>query len=518
MIKGHKNKNKNKSIIFMQLLLQTFVVFVIFVVFLFLAPSTQAQESKLGIGKAANIHRPKEMGAGTFIQWSGHYRVRGLYQENLFRGSSDDFDLYSHRLRLNGSFSPNDDTQAHFSANLYGVLGGNRRGDLGLDASLVDDSSDGHKLQLLKIYGEWDFWRGFFLRFGRQQLNWGNEAIISSNEDDDRPYSFDGLVLHYSDSVVHFQTGVFKLGDWSSRTSQNGANPNSNPNRDSNPNPNLNSDGNSNPNRDSNLNPDGNPDPSEDSYFVSIELKGFLNFLKEIQFLLYRTQADNFENTDLGINIQGGTFNRFGVALNGEGSRLYYTLDYINFSGDYSGGTAASGSMGHIKLGGIWGGGDSLRAYIVGHLDTGDDSSSTNTNEKFDPLYYNHHNYAGLMDLLAWGNLTYYGAGFEYRPDESQFYKLQWLTFQRTETGSGVSSINYLGFDQAFITEDINQNTNAVITKDLGFEVDFLYRKNYDSNAFLEFIVGVFVPGDYLESYGRAKEIYSARLTTGFSF
>ena len=106
----------------------------------------------------------------------------------------------------------------------------------------------------------------------------------------------------------------------------------------------------------------------------------------------------------------------------------------------------------------------------------------------------------------------------EYRPDEGQFYKLQWLTFQRTETGSGVSSINYLGFDQAFITKDINQNTNAVITKDLGFEVDFLYRKNYDSNAFLEFIVGVFVPGDYLESYGRAKEIYSARLTTGFSF
>ena len=448
---------------------------------LFAFPTYAQLDEGLGEAAAPNVYRPKEAVSGTYIQWSGHYRARGLFQENIFIGSSDYADLYSHRLRLNGSFSPNDDIQAHFSANLYGNLGGNRRGNLGLDQSLVNDSSSDHELQLLKAYGEWDFWRGFFLNFGRQQLDWVNEAMISPNEDDDRPYSFDGLVVHYSDSVVHFQAGVLRLGDWSS---QNG----------------------------------DNLDPSEDSYFASIELKGYFNLLKEAQLFFYRTQADSFENADLGLSLQGGSFNRFGVALNGESSSLYYTLDYINFTGTYSDGVAAAGNMGHLKLGGIWGSSNRLRTYVVFHTDTGDDSSTANDNESFDPLYYNHHQYAGLMDLLAWGNLTYYGVGFEFRPDDEQLFLLQFLTFQRTETGSGVSSIDYLGFDQAFITEDINQNTNGFSARDLGFELDFLYKREYSKTAYIELILGAFIPGEYFESYGREKDIYSARLTTGFSF
>ena len=464
--------NDHKSLKFMH--------FLFFIVVFPLSFSFAQEDGNLGEAFAPNVYKPKKMDSGTFIQWSGHYRVRGLFQDNIFIGSSDYTNLYSHRLRINGNFSPNDDIQAHFSANLYGHLGGNRGGNLGLDQALIYNSSEDHKLQLLKAYGERDFWKGFFLHFGRQQLKWVNETMFSPNEDDDRPYSFDGVMVHYSDSVIHFQVGALRLGDWSS---QNG----------------------------------DDLDPSEDSYFASIELKDFLSLLKQAQLFFYVTKADSFENTNLGINIQGGSFNRFGIALNGESSRLYYTLDYINFSGDFSNGIATSGHMGHLKLGGIWGNGN-LKTYLIGHMDTGDDTSTKSTNETFNPLYYNHHKYAGLMDLLAWGNLTYYGFGVDYKPDESQLFELQFLSFQRTENDSGVSSIDYLGFDQGFITQDINQNTNEVVARDLGFEVDFLYKKEYGSNTFIELIMGVFIPGDYFEAYDRNKNIYSVRLTTGFSF
>jgi len=471
---------KFKSLFFVQFTsLRLFLILTLFSTSNALAQAYNTSENS---AQFPNVYEKKELdGSGTFIQWDGHYRARGLVQDNFVNGNSDYVDEYSHRLRINGNFAPSDDLKAYFSANIHGQFGGSKNGNLGLDQSLVNSSSQDHELQLLTAYGEWDFWRGFYLNFGRQQLSWVNEAMFSTNEDDNRPYSFDGVVLNYTDSAVSFQLGALRLGDWASQTSSE-------------------------------------IDPSEDSYFVSVQLSGYLDLLKEAQLFFFRTQSDSYFDAPLGINILGGSFNRFGASINGENAFLFYTLDYINQSGDFNGGQASSANMGHLKLGGIWGSKDQLRTYFIGHIDTGDDASSTGTDEGYRPLYYNHHKYAGLMDLFSWGNLTYYGVGFEYKPDEAQTFLLQALSFQRSDKSTGVSSIDYLGFDQGFITQDINQNANGVDERDLGMEIDFLYRKNYGKNAYLEFIAGAFIPADYFNSYGRDKNIYSVRLTTGFNF
>lgn len=428
---------------------------------------------------AANVtSNLKKKANPSFVKWSGEYRLRGLHQENIFPGSSDYNDRYSHRLILSGRLSPNDDIQAYFSANLNGNLGGNKRGRLGL---VEEKLSDDQNIDLLTAYGDWDLWRGFYLRFGRQRLKWGNEALISPNNDDDQPYSFDGAVMHYDSESLHLQVGALRIEDWSS---ENGDRLN----------------------------------PNENSYFVSLELKGFLAILNSVQAFYYKVQKDNYNNPEVGLNIAGGSFNRFGVSLAGETKRFYHNLDYINLSGSYANGMGVSAWMGHGVLGTVLSQKNKLKLFFEGHFDTGDNASTTEVNEGYIPLYYNHHRYAGLMDLLAWGGLSYFSIGLEMNTSLKDKFKLQAISFKRSSQGSGPSSISFLGFNNQFINEAANANSNSVGSRDLGLEFDFVYLKNYDSGMYLEFILGAFVPDDYMKAYDQDKTVYSLRVSTGFEF
>jgi hypothetical protein len=441
---------------------------------------TTTQEEPM-IARAPAQETYEDLNDPSFIRWGGDYRLRGLAQTNIFNDSSEILDDFSHRLRLKGSFSPNDDIQAYFSANFYGQFGGSPRGLNGLEIETLDVNQSSHQLQLLNAYAEWDLWDGLFLYFGRQKMSWTNEALFSENLDDNRPYSFDGLVFYYSDSILNFRLGALRVGDWQRQN-------------------------------------DDELDPSEDTFFLSIEINGYLDLLENAQIFYLRTLKDSFENEALGLSFEGGSFNRLGISLNGESSRLFYTFDYINLSGDFNNSSSISANMGHLKLGVKWGKEKTLKTSFIAHIDSGDKDSTTEINETYKPLYYNHHKYSGLMDLLAWGNLTYYGLSLEYLPGQKQSLGLQFLSFARTSRDAGVSSIDYLGYDQNFITEDIMQNTSGVTDRGLGFEIDFVYKKEYNSNAFIEFIAGAFLPGSYFEGYGRLDSIYSARITTGFSF
>ncbi len=441
--------------------------------------SIAQEESTIARGLAQE--KDEDLKDPSFIRWSGDYRLRGLAQAKIFNNSSEILDDLSHRLKLKGSFSPNDDIQAYFSVNFYGQLGGSPRGLNGLEFETLDLNQSSHQLQLLNAYAEWDLWDGLFLYFGRQKMSWTNEALFSENLDDNRPYSFDGLVFYYSDSILNFKLGALRVGDWQRQN-------------------------------------DEELDPTEDTFFLSIELNGYLDLLENAQIFYLRTLRDSFEDADLGLSFEAGSFNRLGVSLNGETSNLFYTFDYINLSGDLNNGSSVSANMGHLKLGVKWGKEKNFKTSLIGHIDSGDKDSTTEISETYKPLYYNHHKYAGLMDLLAWGNLTYYGLALNYLPGQKQSLGLQFLSFARTTRDAGVSSIDYLGFDQNFITEEIMQNASGVTDKSLGFEIDLVYKKEYNSNAFIEFIAGAFLPGNYFEGYGRNKTIYSARITTGFSF
>ncbi len=417
------------------------------------------------------------------MNWGGEYRLRTLVVDNLDAQSSEKQDDYNHRLIIKGDMAPNDSVMVHFSLNANQSLGSqNKRGSLGLESTEEDSSND---FQILTAFGDWHLGSSFYLNFGRMDLNWGNEIVVSRNNDDQRPYSFDGLIFGYDSETFLFNAGALRVGDW-----------------------------------DRGLGPGTTIDPDESAYFVSLDFKSFGKTLKTAEFFLLRLQSSDFVDSQNGVSLEGSSLNRIGFSLGGENGRFSYQLDYVNLLGSYNGGQSAKAYMGHLNLGYEFGDKNPGKLYLIGHIDTGDDASTDEVDEGYRPLYYNHHRYAGLMDVLAWGNLTYYGFGFDYLYSGDTTFKVQALRFGLTDESTGPNSISYLGYggDSSFINQEVSENGNQESVSDLGTELDILVQKNFSSNAYIELILGAFITDDYFKAYGRKNPVYSLRLTTGFSF
>ncbi|MGH1469394.1 MAG: hypothetical protein ACRBBP_11065, partial [Bdellovibrionales bacterium] len=322
-------------------------------------------------------------------------------------------------------------------------------------------------------------------KLGRLDLNWGNEVAVSQNMDDQKPYSFDGAVFGYDAESFIFNAGALRVGDW-----------------------------------DRGLGPASTIDPDESAYFVTLDFKSFGKVLETAEFFLLRLQSADFIDTANSINIEGYSLNRLGFSFAGSKGRFFYQADYVNLLGSYNAGESAKAWMGHFNLGVNFGEQNPGSVYFVGHYDTGDDAGSAETDEGYRPVYYNHHKYAGLMDLLAWGNLTYYGLGLTFVRKGNTELKAQALRFTLTDNSTGPNSISYLGYgdSSSFISEDVSKNSNGELSSDLGTELDLALKRNFLSGAYLELILGVFIPDEYFEAYGRNEKVYSFRLSTGFSF
>ena len=416
----------------------------------------------------------------TRIEWSGDYRLRGQYLESASTDSSDPQDFYNHRMIVSGKMVPNDSIQAHLSLNINQNLGSEDRFGF---AGLRDTDPDDEDVQILRAYGDWAFGSAFSLKFGRLDLNWANEAVISRNNDDQRPFFFDGVVFGYDALSFSINVGALKVSDWLA----------------------VNTDA-------------GDADPDESSYFVSIDFKPISRLIEKSQIFFLRFQSDNFSSP--AVNIEGSSLNRLGFSSSGSSGVISYDLDYVSLLGSFNGGQSANAWMGNLKLGLNFGDKTPQQFFLKAHFDSGDDQATTDKNESYRPLYYNHHRYAGLLDVLAWGNLNYLGAGFSMIRKERSEFLFQALWFKLSDTSQGPNSISYLGFgdDTDFISQAVSENTNNIADTDLGFEFDFLFKRTFSSKAYVEFIAGVFVPGKYFEAYGRDKEILSFRLTTGFEF
>ncbi len=418
----------------------------------------------------------------TRIKWGGDYRFRSYVSENLTFKNSEKEDFYNHRFILKGEMAPNDSIETYFSINMNQVVGGEgKRGFSGLEG-FNDNLKD---VQILTAYADWHLGSSFFLKLGRTNLNWGNEVVVSSNLDDQRPYTFDGLFFGYDSESFMLNAGVLKIGDWS---------------RDK-----------------------GSPstvDPGESAYFVVLDFKSFGKIFETVEFFLLRLQSSDFIDAENSISIKGYSLDRLGFSLAGSKRKVFYQVDYVNLLGSYNGGVSAQAWMGHMNLGVNFGNKQPGSVYLIGHYDSGDDSSSMTVDESYRPVYYNHHKYAGLMDLFAWGNLTYYGLGANLFYKEQTEFKAQILRFSLTDSFKGPNAISYLGYGESssFISEEVSKNTNADSSLNLGTEFDIAITRKFLSGVDLELIFGVFIPDDYLKAYDRNEEIYSLRLSIGFEF
>lgn len=139
------------------------------------------------------------------------------------------------------------------------------------------------------------------------------------------------------------------------------------------------------------------------------------------------------------------------------------------------------------------------------HQDSGDKNTTDLTkNEAYNTLFYDRHSFAGLMDVLRWGNLTYYALSASMTPMDDLDAGVSYLSFSRTAVGANSSATTfgpYYGI------------TNDPTYKDLGNEVDAWVNKIYSNSGFqIGGRFGAFMPGESIRNVAvsprRDKTVY----------
>jgi hypothetical protein len=125
------------------------------------------------------------------------------------------------------------------------------------------------------------------------------------------------------------------------------------------------------------------------------------------------------------------------------------------------------------------------------HMDSGDDSTTDDKNNTYQGLFYDRHNYAGLMDVVNWGNLTYWNINASIMPMEDLEAGLGFYMFSRskdtavTNFGRGIAS---------------TASVAGTSDKSLGSEIDVFANKSYGPDLKIGARYSMFMPGDAMKN------------------
>lgn len=421
----------------------------------------------------------------TYIQWMGNYRSRfeSLHRPGAVSGEKTN--RLAHQIILSATFKAQENLK--FKASLLGfeTWGSDYLGYAGYPYY------EGQTQEMLHLYeanAEWSFASGLSVVVGRTPFEIGNGAVFSKNTDDDFPTRFDGGYFQYQTDIAKFQLGGFAISSWST----GGATFN---NKD------------------------------YKTYFLNADLKILEPYFKNISFTFLMLDRDEMNiTTPVAVLFPKEEKDIYAVSMTGETGRFFYSFDGVIQEGkNRTSGQSIRSHMLHGRAGFIayepW----QLGFYVQYHTDTGDDPNTADIDESYDPLYYNHFQNAGKMNLLGWGNLTYYSAGVSWVISSQTRFFLEYNRFYRSDVDSGIRGLGALGGNPLVWTSagsvDGPYNNNLGSTdKFIGHEADLTFELQTDSGLRFQSITGVFVPGDYLKDYGKNDKALFQRLGVEISF
>lgn len=421
----------------------------------------------------------------TYIQWSGNYRSRF---ESLHRPagvSGQKTNRFAHQLILSANFQAQESLK--FKASLLGfdTWGKEYAGYAGYPYT---EETTPQIIHLYEAFANWGFSSGVSFQMGRFPFEIGNGALFSKNLDDDLPTRFDGGFFQYESDVVKFQLGGFAISDWRSATS--------------------------------NFN-----DQDYKTYFLNSDLKILQPFFKNISFTFLILDKDEKTLTDLGgIILPKEEKEVYAASLTGETGRVFYSMDGAIQQGENHTTTQSiEANMLHARVGAVAFSPWKLSFYLQGHRDTGDRSDSADKNETYDPLFYNHFQNAGKMNLLGWGNLTYFSLGISWILKRNYNFFLEYNKFYRTSATAGTFGLGPSGgapivWDTGSLTDGPYNNSLNSDERYIADEVDFTFEYQAEDGLRFQSITGLFIPGNYLKDYGKDDLVFFQRLGIEFVF
>lgn len=228
-------------------------------------------------------------------------------------------------------------------------------------------------------------------------------------------------------------------------------------------------------------------DPEQNLYILSADIKNMPEAVKVANVHVVQMQKDSLDDATAGqgsINAQ-----HLGLTVGGDVGAIMYkgTAAFQFGSADKT--TAQdvkqSANMFDLMVGYSMPETMGLKISAGYHMDSGDDNAADDKNETYNTMFYDSHNYAGLMDIVNWGNLSYFNVNASIMPSEDTEVGVGYYMFSKTKDngtsnfGPGVAAAPTL----------------AAGKKDLGSELDLFVNRSYGTDVKVGARFGMFMPG-----------------------
>jgi len=435
-------------------------------------------------------------GKGEFSM-NGEYRIRYQFDQ-AWKTADKDADtnrstVYQ-RFKVDTGFRASEKFSAQLSLLANSILGNfNSSGDSG--TAIPDGTGDGQNMVLVnQAYGMWMINDTWSLKFGRGGFTSADGSVISQNDWQNTPYAFDGILANMEKE--NFRLGIFAVKAIDAVAAQSGGGYTA---------------------------PNGNDDPEANFYGLAFDWKALPEFLKTANVHVMQVNKDLMGYTTLDTAYNAGKSEmRYGVVLAGDMSNFDYKLNYAAHNGEAKTGVPAlpkvdlSGMMYAVELGYSMPDLMKSRFHVGYHSDSGDKNSAAtdDKSEEYDTFYYEKHGTSGLMDVVAWGNLTFIKAGYTLSPADNVDVGLHYWMFETTEKGSGGAgdaSAN-AGNNGGIITTSRSATNDAT---ELGSEIDLAVTKKYDGGLSISAWLGMFMPGKYVKNELGKDDTYNQIFVEG---
>lgn len=412
------------------------------------------------------------------------FRARYMLRQNIDGNENTipaNSSTFSQRTKLGLNYRASEKLSAHMTL-LHNATWGHQPTsttytDSNTDTVSIPDQDTDNAVLVNEAFANWMVSDDLGLRMGRQNFEFGNGMIMGKNDWEARPNAFDGVSANYEMEAGTVKGWAFKMAEL---TGVNGVS--------------------------------GAGDPEHNSYGVSYDFKTMPEVLKMVNVHVIKDSRNTAPDTTAANgpldNELGQDFTRYGASVGGLFSGVDFGVTYEKVTGDYlfqdtqgADVTKVDGGadMMHVSVG--YGMEEMMKSHVSlsYHKDSGNDGSDATSEPTYRGYSHESHCSAGCMDLLDYGNLSFWALNAQMSPMENTTVKLGYYMFKATESGATASGPT-AGANGGGLWTTTGANPLDVTKDDLGSEIDLIAEHTYDSGLSTMARVGYFMPGDALDN------------------
>ncbi|HMN66902.1 MAG TPA: alginate export family protein [Bdellovibrionales bacterium] len=390
---------------------------------------------------------------------NAEYRARYWLMQNPLanKDALSTNSMVDHRFKLGTAFRANEKFTANMTL-LHDDIWGQGDGEPLGERDHATGGTESNFLAVNEAYASWMFSEDMNFKFGRQNYQISDGYVMATNDWEQQPFAFDGVVGSWDAEFGRFQLFAFKYRELTGVSAS------------------------------------GNPE--HNAYGLNFDLKTNPEWLKALNVHVIKDNADAVEGAT-GADVEslsGQDMLRYGAHAGFHFGMLDLHAWYAANNGKYkqiaAGGAKneidGKGMMYMAELGFNFENFMASRLHVRYHASSGDKDATDGEEGTYDPYFNERHNAAGMMDLYNWGNLTYTQVGFTMKPGDKTTVGLQYSMFALTENTAGVNAGRF----------GAGLGSGSGSSDKLGDEIDLWAEHAYDGGLSTVLRLGHFMPGD----------------------